>query len=437
MFCHHQLLYEDLTPPHDFSFIQQENNSTEVDNVKVSTKKRFVYYDKDRDWHQQMPPGWLTTTTTTTTTKRLAKAGVRAPAHITAQRIPLVGLLESMQLPAGTMVRTSQQRVLQHNNNNNNNNNDDDEVEAVPQPYMYMTSKLSSISKQLQQQLHIDQLTVQHNNNIINNNNNHPPQVNLWAGSAGVTATTHYDIEYNFFLQSFGRKRFILLPPEQHHNMYLQSSLHPQWRQSQATNINNSKSLRLYPLLHRAVAQEVVLEPGDLLFIPPFHLHSVQALTPAISVNVWSMSPEYMLSEEMLTQVNLPFDYSWGKDKCIFIGRLYIKYLLNNIFNNNNNNNANNNNNDNNDVSHQFIARMLSSRYFRYHKIDPTINNNRSNRLRPHYKLCKQVVNPTPNAAVAEIVQQLQQQTATTTPLQRLIVSSVEEVSEIIEQQQR
>lgn len=47
------------------------------------------------------------------------------------------------------------------------------------------------------------------------------------------------------------------------------------------------------------------LEPGDLLYIPPMWLHEARALTPSLSVNVWTQVTEAQIMDQVL-QLPLP-----------------------------------------------------------------------------------------------------------------------------------
>jgi len=42
-----------------------------------------------------------------------------------------------------------------------------------------------------------------------------------------------------------------------------------------------------HPLLREAKYKEVLLGPGDMLFIPARHWHYVRSLSPSFSVNFW------------------------------------------------------------------------------------------------------------------------------------------------------
>jgi len=52
-------------------------------------------------------------------------------------------------------------------------------------------------------------------------------------GTEGVTAATHFDENYNFFIQVHGNKTFYLSQPSVHWNLYVSPYVHPMARQSQ------------------------------------------------------------------------------------------------------------------------------------------------------------------------------------------------------------
>jgi hypothetical protein len=52
---------------------------------------------------------------------------------------------------------------------------------------------------------------------------------------------------------------------------------------------------------------EVILEPGEILFIPALWFHQVETLDElAVSVNVWSQYKPVMLTDKLLNDVYLP-----------------------------------------------------------------------------------------------------------------------------------
>jgi hypothetical protein len=149
---------------------------------------------------------------------------------------------------------------------------------------------------------------------------------NVWFGPAGVTTHTHYDISHNFYAQLNGKKRFILLAPDQAKNLYLYPALHPGAQQSQVRFEN--PDYQTFPRFKQAKALEAVLQPGDLLYLPPLWFHHVTALTNSMSVSVWT---RYQENQDMYATISgaLPFRRTWPKEKIYTAGRVVLRMLLN------------------------------------------------------------------------------------------------------------
>ena len=117
-----------------------------------------------------------------------------------------------------------------------------------------------------------------------------PAWLQLWAGSAGARTQAHYDVADNTFVQMHGEKEFLLWPPSAAAAMHVYPDSHPRARKAQADV--EAPDLSRHP---NAAAlpppQRVHLCPGDALFVPAFWFHHVRALSPSISLNVFSESP--------------------------------------------------------------------------------------------------------------------------------------------------
>jgi len=92
------------------------------------------------------------------------------------------------------------------------------------------------------------------------------PSSNLWFTSENATATTHYDLEHNFFWQLYGKKVFRLSMLMQHDWYLPHCSFHPEWRQAQ----------RKGKEIEDGNYYEIELDEGDLLYLPPMMFHSVR-----------------------------------------------------------------------------------------------------------------------------------------------------------------
>eukprot|EP00808_Paulinella_micropora_P025686 g57093.t1 len=122
-------------------------------------------------------------------------------------------------------------------------------------------------------------------------------QVNVWIGSPGVVTHLHYDSYLNLNIQLYGAKRFLLFPPNASTTFKSYPFLHPSFGQSQVALTEGPPGLvslsdALSSANEAVEAYEVVLQPGDVLYIPPCWLHQVTAETWSISVNAWSVADE-------------------------------------------------------------------------------------------------------------------------------------------------
>jgi|GEM_PF-5253347 len=172
-----------------------------------------------------------------------------------------------------------------------------------------------------------------------------PPSPSAWIGPRGTMAQLHWDPEHNLYVQIRGRKRFLLISPDDadatYPNLYSVESLcrDPVFRSDHRklaaklrairsdfggedtsperfrsflarrldqddvsdlfafllnvnlahTNVENPDPY-LHPRFRSAEVWRTTLLPGDILFIPFLWRHFVRALTPSISVN-WFFPP--------------------------------------------------------------------------------------------------------------------------------------------------
>lgn len=100
----------------------------------------------------------------------------------------------------------------------------------------------------------------------------------LWVATPGATTAAHYDREHNFFTQLVGSKRFELWEPARHVELAIYPFYHSRDRQSQ-----------IEPADPDVVCD---LEPGVVLYCPPFWTHRVESKTLSLAFNAWSPSSE-------------------------------------------------------------------------------------------------------------------------------------------------
>lgn len=108
----------------------------------------------------------------------------------------------------------------------------------------------------------------------------------LWIGPAGAVTTLHFDSSHNLFVQISGRKKVLLIPPEQSDEVYFpcrEFGLHLHFSPVDVERPDLSR----HPLFARATPWEVTVEPGEMLFIPATWWHYLRALAPSVSLNFW------------------------------------------------------------------------------------------------------------------------------------------------------
>ena len=135
-------------------------------------------------------------------------------------------------------------------------------------------------------------------------------QLDVWVGGAGVRTSAHVDPHNNVFVQLHGTKRFVLSPPSDYQYFDMFPTTHPHSRQAQTQHYLHEdplpKGFRLAevdPSTGKTVdtvrAVTVDLGPGELLWIPAFWVHAVEAVTPTISVSVVAPAAETTLFENI------------------------------------------------------------------------------------------------------------------------------------------
>lgn len=112
-------------------------------------------------------------------------------------------------------------------------------------------------------------------------------QVNLWYGPGGTLSPLHFDESHNFLHQHYGHKRVHLVSPE------FYGELQPGAPGSKFRHMSQLDDATLMETLRSGVvaAAEVELRAGDVLFIPAYWWHRVEALDVSVSVNYWWRPP--------------------------------------------------------------------------------------------------------------------------------------------------
>ncbi|XP_074651636.1 HSPB1-associated protein 1-like [Tubulanus polymorphus] len=113
----------------------------------------------------------------------------------------------------------------------------------------------------------------------------------FWLGSRGAYTPCHQDTYgCNFVAQIYGRKRWILFPPEQTCFMY--PTRLPFEESSIFSRVNVKQPHKKFRNFRKTTPSVVTLEPGQVLFVPRHWWHHVESLETSISVNSWIELPE-------------------------------------------------------------------------------------------------------------------------------------------------
>ena len=110
-----------------------------------------------------------------------------------------------------------------------------------------------------------------------------PPR--FWIGPARTVTPLHCDYDDNIFAQLWGTKRIFLAPP--HHDAFLYA------REANPLLFGSpfdpeAPDFAAFPLARQAVLVEIVVEPGDMLYVPAGWYHQVRALSFSLSSNRWA-----------------------------------------------------------------------------------------------------------------------------------------------------
>ena len=111
---------------------------------------------------------------------------------------------------------------------------------------------------------------------------------NLWISHKGVFTQSHFDELENFNIALEGRKRFVLSPPGSW-EYYPRSLVRGFGDKSQAFDFDDVSPQR-FPRLVSKLAQrrELILEPGQMLYLPLGWWHQAESLAEMnINMNFW------------------------------------------------------------------------------------------------------------------------------------------------------
>jgi hypothetical protein len=100
-----------------------------------------------------------------------------------------------------------------------------------------------------------------------------------WIGPAGTVTSLHHDLTNNFVAQIVGRKRVLVIPAAQVGRLYNHQHVF-----SEIADLEAPGMAAQYPRLAGARVYDVVLEPGEILFLPFGWWHQVRSLDFSVTV---------------------------------------------------------------------------------------------------------------------------------------------------------
>jgi len=113
--------------------------------------------------------------------------------------------------------------------------------------------------------------------------------ISVYFGPGGTVSPLHYDPKHNLLAQVTGRKYIRLYAKETTECLYPR---HNTWLSNTSLVDVENPDLEAFPLFKDVPYKECVLEPGNLLYIPPGYWHYVRSLSVSISISFWWEIPE-------------------------------------------------------------------------------------------------------------------------------------------------
>ena len=102
----------------------------------------------------------------------------------------------------------------------------------------------------------------------------------MWIGPAGTTSSLHHDLTNNLIAQVVGRKRLILVPAAHVGRLYNHQHVFSEITDLEGPGLDPVRFSRLSGV-H---AYEVILEPGEILYVPLAWWHQVKALDFSVTL---------------------------------------------------------------------------------------------------------------------------------------------------------
>ncbi|XP_042883072.1 bifunctional peptidase and arginyl-hydroxylase JMJD5-like isoform X2 [Penaeus japonicus] len=109
------------------------------------------------------------------------------------------------------------------------------------------------------------------------------PRLHAWIGPRGTVSPLHHDPDHNILVQVVGYKYIRLYAEDQSSLLYP----HPDPLLSNTSQAEIEGPETDWPLLQQAQYHDLVLAPGEAVYIPPRYWHYVRSLSTSFSVSFW------------------------------------------------------------------------------------------------------------------------------------------------------
>ncbi len=114
-----------------------------------------------------------------------------------------------------------------------------------------------------------------------------PTQVNVWMGTGGTRTPLHFDSYDNWLIQLVGVKYVRIYPKNASKSLYVSQDSSYGLQGNMSCLDCELEDFEKHPLAEAIRYEEVVLFPGDCLFLPAGCWHYVRSLSTSISINFW------------------------------------------------------------------------------------------------------------------------------------------------------